>query len=640
MAVSNAKKQSNSIYYNIDKYNDNSTNADISSSFSTFFNSPLLMDTSNYEVACVRARVPLDNVPLSQTNIPFQKWQIEIGVPVVGAPPNTYTYYDAFVPQFNQIVTTTANFNIGINGQYMQTTSLPQNEPTTDPTLTLTPKVPQLPYPVAIQAGGILENGVSNTACGLTYTAIITSPSVISRYITATNAFVDSINVPVSISRPNLVLLGLCMPPNSNKVYVLSYDPDGGGSHLLSDIFNFPVGLDLEIPSPQIALNSISCSTTQLSISYSSDTVIPIVRNYDLSSGSITPLNFYSPTAYAVSFIDSDSNYYLGTISGIDQFFTQNTIGTGAVETTYNLPVADPSPYYLDRFLGSDIYGNLLVLTTDSYGNYTILAYGKSSAILRYRINMIDGYRPLVISNMIMTNITTENTAPYAIQTINEYLRQINLAFVDIMGQIPLPLTSPQLTPFLEFNSTTSIVSIVCDAGCWSGTNPAGANPACVINFNQLLFSFFKFNSIAAVYTELSSVGGQVRTIEINKAVAPASSITPQPNSTIYRFADITRLIIGTSRMSVYGDNQNNDKLLINLSDFTIDTERGIPNLIIFNPVILRFYKLYQQTPLTQLDIFVSYANRAGDVFPINISPYNSIGLKLEFHRIPLVETI
>lgn len=254
----------------------------------------------------------------------------------------------------------------------------------------------------------------------------------------------------------------------------------------------------------------------------------------------------------------------------------------------------------------------------------------------------MNGNRPLAISNMIMTpsGVYVNNPAPYAVQTINDYLRQINLAFSLLMNQLPIIRSSPQLIPLLEFNTTTSIVSIVCDAGCWSGTPPTSPNPACVINFNQLLWSFFKFNSISAAYTALPSIGGNVRTLQINKAISPNLSITAQPNSTIYRFADMTRIIIGTSKMSVFGDNQNNDKLLINLSDFTIDTEKGIPNLIIFNPVILRFYKLYQQTPLTQLDVFVSYANRAGSVFPIYISPYNSIGLKLEFHRIPLIESI
>jgi len=122
MANSDAKMQSNSIYYNIDIYNDNSTSGDIPSKFQTAFNSPLLMDTSNYEVSVARARIPLDQIPLSQENLPFEKWQIEIGVPVVGVP-NKYTYYNSYVPQFlpNIVPYSHNTALLGINGDVSQT---------------------------------------------------------------------------------------------------------------------------------------------------------------------------------------------------------------------------------------------------------------------------------------------------------------------------------------------------------------------------------------------------------------------------------------------------------------------------------------------------------------------------------------
>ena len=81
--------------------------------------------------------------------------------------------------------------------------------------------------------------------------------------------------------------------------------------------------------------------------------------------------------------------------------------------------------------------------------------------------------------------------------------------------------------------------------------------------------------------------------------------------------------------------NHSTRGLLTDIGDFTIDTSSGIPQLVIYNPTVteLRFYQLYQTTPLLNIDIFVSYAYRAGKVFPITISPYNSIGLKLQFRN-------
>ena len=210
-------------------------------------------------------------------------------------------------------------------------------------------------------------------------------------------------------------------------------------------------------------------------------------------------------------------------------------------------------------------------------------------------------------------------TPNYPIMTINEYLGQINLAFASIIAQIPLPLSSPLQAPTLVFDSTLSIINIITDTSCFSSLKTA-----CVINFNKLLWSFFKFTSTPAVSQNLG-IGARTLTISFE--------IQPQPNSTLYRFSDLTRIIIGTNRMGVKGDNESFNTMLVNIGDFTIDTSNGIPELVIYNPTVLRFYQLYQTTPLLNIDIFVSYANRAGKVFPITISPYNSIGLKLQFRN-------
>ena len=161
---------------------------------------------------------------------------------------------------------------------------------------------------------------------------------------------------------------------------------------------------------------------------------------------------------------------------------------------------------------------------------------------------------------MIITNVGfINNPAPYPIFTINEYLDQINIAFTNINSQIPQPSPSPSVAPFLSYDSTLKIININTDPSC----SPSSSTIACKINFNKLLMSFFKFTSTPAISANLG-IGS--RTITINK------SITPQPNSTLYRFADITRVIIGTNRMGVKGDNENFHTYLINIGDFTVDS--------------------------------------------------------------------
>ena len=299
-------------------------------------------------------------------------------------------------------------------------------------------------------------------------------------------------------------------------------------------------------------------------------------------------------------------------------YFNSNLISDGSVLKQYNLPTnATGITATIDQFLGLDAWGNLLVSTIFEAPPYTIIAYNLLTTQIMYTIiETLFLARPLVMSSMTSANHYNK-PEPYQVMTINEYLDQINLAFASIMTKIPLPLSSPLQAPVLAFDSTTSIISIITDKSCLSSLSTA-----CKINFNKLLWSFFKFTSTPAVSQNLG-IGSRTLTINFE--------VQQQPNSTMYRFSDLTRIIITTSRMGVKGDNESFNTMLVNIGNFTVDTSNGIPELVIYNPTVLRFYQLYQTTPLLNIDIAVSYANRAGKVFPITISPYNSIGLKLKF---------
>ena len=72
MTDQNNSHPNQTTFYNIDIYNDNSTGGDISSVFTTSFQSPLLLNPSHHEISVARARVPLDQIPLSFNN----KWNL------------------------------------------------------------------------------------------------------------------------------------------------------------------------------------------------------------------------------------------------------------------------------------------------------------------------------------------------------------------------------------------------------------------------------------------------------------------------------------------------------------------------------------------------------------------------------------
>ena len=355
------------------------------------------------------------------------------------------------------------------------------------------------------------------------------------------------------------------------------------------------------------------------------EVIVPLV--YDI--GGTAPLfPRLNPDQVGISgtfmFYLDNSNRYYKLKSGTNGTLIQTDILT-ATNTILSFNIINPLSVLGVRFLGTDTWDNFLVNFYDtSAGTTSIAAYNKSTGGNPVYTIQVGTSTPVSMSNFKTAPdgpivILPSLTPNYPIMTIDEYLNQINLAFTSIIAKIPTPLSSPLQAPRLVFDSTNSIVNIITDSSCLS-SNPA----ACIINFNKLLWSFFKFTSSPAVSQNL---GNNARTLTLKFVVQP------QPKSTMYRFADLTRIIIGTNRMGVLGDNELSNQLLINVGDFTVDTSDGIPQLVIYNPEVLRWYQLYQTTPLLSIDVFVSYANRAGQVFPIVISPYNSIGLKLQFRN-------
>ena len=85
--------------------------------------------------------------------------------------------------------------------------------------------------------------------------------------------------------------------------------------------------------------------------------------------------------------------------------------------------------------------------------------------------------------------------------------------------------------------------------------------------------------------------------------------------------------------MGIVGDCELSNEVLLSINDFIVNTSQGMPELVIYEPSILRFYQLYQTSPLVSINIFLTYADKQGDIYPILISPFNSIGLKLMFRN-------
>ena len=260
MTDSNKNHKNENNYYNIDIYNDNSTGGDISSVFTTSFQSPLLLNPSHHEITVARARIPCDQIPLSQDNIPFQQWQIEIGVPVVGVP-NQYTYYNSYVPQFLPVPPRTVTYDkaiIGLQYTNAQTLSIAAPQPTGEVPLELTP------YSEVLQATLYKSPRLSTISYGNAYYYEVTTytefnvRSYVDNSIVAHHSVVSSPGIEdgyiygICSSQSSGILYILVQDVTNNNLVMLTYSNPVAGTHLSSVIlYNMPS--DFEI-------NSLSCN--------------------------------------------------------------------------------------------------------------------------------------------------------------------------------------------------------------------------------------------------------------------------------------------------------------------------------------------------------------------------------------------
>ena len=106
-----------------------------------------------------------------------------------------------------------------------------------------------------------------------------------------------------------------------------------------------------------------------------------------------------------------------------------------------------------------------------------------------------------------------------------------------------------------------------------------------------------------------------------------------QPHNSNYRWFDITRIIVRSTKMSVAGDVELNNTSLLNITDFAVDTSAPDVLLQIYEPTVLRYYQLYQTSPLNAVDVQLSYSTRSGEIYPIYLTAGSSGSIKLLFRR-------
>ena len=224
------------------------------------------------------------------------------------------------------------------------------------------------------------------------------------------------------------------------------------------------------------------------------------------------------------------------------------------------------------------------------------------------------------------TRLEPSLTPNYQIWNYQTYLDQINIAIETAFNGISASTGWPsQEVPYLSYSD--SKFSLNCGVGL--------ASPVCIMSFNTRLWQRFMFNS------HTNTTNSNYEDLQILNLIPNILPSTPpsaflmitQPHNSNYRWFDITRIIVRSTKMSVAGDVELNNTSLLNITDFAVDTSAPDVLLQIYEPTVLRYYQLYQTSPLNAVDVQLSYSTRSGDIYPIYLTAGSSGSIKLLFRR-------
>ena len=193
----------------------------------------------------------------------------------------------------------------------------------------------------------------------------------------------------------------------------------------------------------------------------------------------------------------------------------------------------------------------------------------------------------------------------------------------------------PQEAPRVIFNPETKLFSIVCE-GYYLEQVPGelkyqvGMNPAL---WNMFLFpgnlspgGSFRFMLIENdLYNMTYTSGG----------TTPAYVSANQEATTIFKFYDLVRILVVTSKIPVNGDVEGTNTSVNLITDIVPDTTTLTPDsIIVYQPTVLRNYNLESNVPLRYLDIAFYYGSKDGTVHKVKLLPNEYCSIKLEFEQV------
>ena len=646
----------------------NTTGTDQLAKYETTLLKPFFNNPDKWKLAINRARVPLNGIPLTGNNIPFEQW----GVALYYQTDNTGTgkhLSEAFVPQYNPNTKTgNATYNINTNLEmeivlgYPTSFDVVKTFPTLNTTITnsLGQKITPIMAVVGTRVFGYFLSSASDTQI-----LVYDMQNGNLHFTLQTNQIIQAIACD---SAGNLYTAYQLSSPNSFWIQQYNADVTFNYTYLGQVSAAYP-----GVPSTYLYWNAIMAigvgsvmgaiqCTNASGINFSAseyysglivDNGLPqntaINENFGPGPNYLHGLQMYGTTIVTMINCNGNNLFFTTQSTLTDSFFPQNVTGPNF----NNFCGADGVNF---QFSGTSTANNAGI---PYYGYFIFTGTGEGGLT---PVTQVTGIFPpngsYYLAPTTISYSIIEDAGAYNIYSFQQYLTQINLAFQTVFTALlaSIPGISPTEPPSISYNGATKLFSLNCE-GAYLKTNTDGS-PQVQILLNNNLYQKFLFPSqqfldpypynplIGLYYTVLLDNYGFNAVIGTGSSTTPQFLYMQQEQSTIYALNDLTRIIIGTTQIPVSGDGEGtlftnsgatNNRSLNMITDFIPDTT-VITNAepIIYVPQgILRWYNMYAQQPFTKIDLIFYYETKDGLVRPVIITNGEYFSCKLEFKRGP-----
>ena len=618
------------VYYNCEIINQ--TNSSIDAKYDVGLLKALIDNPTKYNINVNRFRLPLNGVPLTKNNIPFLKWHVSLGY--YNNNNNKWEYSTAYTPQVNPTIVQSRNFYNYTNDHKVEL------------------------------VGNNLQNYFTKSSIELNGVAFYNSFSPVPTYVQPCFDFYNNIGTVYALSSNQRDVKAFNLS-NGYLLYTFTltlpafaiYADSDGNLYIGTKSDNNTIVV-YSYARQKINVWNASTSYVFTNVSSSSASFIysltlfngQLFASYFDGNNNSGGINYYAlgtstPTAFPTSFggtvsvfLESNGTFLFVTYSTVS---AQSYLAMIVYDKFFNqdagiLPCGDN--FVNGGFIGFDSNGNLLLNGTWFDGQTTTAFRAINGGTTLYKFNPTNGCHNTFYAPNATTYVT--NNAEQPIYHYQTFLNQINeafsVAFTNIKAEYPS--YSPTEAPRIVFNPSTRLFNVIADGSYLD-------NSTYKIGMNINLWNMFLFPTFSDTDIDLPTYQGipyKSLLIQNNvynvvygtgNAVQYVSIIQESP--TLFKFYDLVRILVTTSKIPVNGDCEGANNTVNLITDIVPDTSSLTPDdIIVYQPTVLRNYNLDSNVPLKDLDVQFYYGCKDGSVHKVQLLPNEYASVKIEFEQV------